>query len=380
MPVALPTTTLQAIQNKVRRLSRSPSTAQLTESDLQNYINTFVVYDFPEHLRTFNLRTTFTFYTNPYQDTYKTDEISFGDATANPSIVFNPLYNFQNKYLTVHPPVYVAGYQTLYTQSREQFYGYYPNTNSIALTTNTGDGVTTSFTGVVNAQQSTPGNVNQNIGLVQGQVLFDSADSNLNGLALVDVPVINATTGNPTVNGNLYDPASAAYQAALLVPPTVVDATNTINYATGNYTLTFSVAPGPSIPINSQTNNQTLGMPQAMLFYANTFVLRPVPDQPYRVSIEVYKRPTALLDVQQSPELEEYWQYIAFSTAKKILEDRMDMDSVQLLMPALKEQERLVNRRTIVQYTNERTATIYTEQTSPTTGGFGGWGGGGSSL
>ncbi len=379
MPVP-PTTTLQAIQTKVRRLTRSPSIAQLSDVDLQNYINTFVVYDFPEHLRTFNLRTTFNFYTNPYQDTYRTDELSFGDPIANPTIVFNPLYNFQNKYLTVHPPVYVAGYQTLYTQSREQFYGYYPNVNSIAMTANSGDGVTTSFTGVINAQQSMPGNVNQTIGLVQGQVLFDSADSNLNGLALVDVPVINATTGNPTVEGNLYDPASAAYQAALATPPTVVDATNTINYATGVYTITFGTAPGSGIPINSQTNNQTLGRPQAMLYYANNFVIRPVPDQPYRIDIEVYKRPTALLATNQSPELEEYWQYIAFSSAKKILEDRMDMDSVQLLIPALKEQERLIGRRTIVQYTNERTATIYTEQTSPTTGGFGGWGGGGSSL
>ncbi len=374
MPVP-PTTTLQAIQTKVRRLTRSPSIAQLSDVDLQNYINTFVVYDFPEHLRTFNLRTTFNFYTNPYQDTYRTDELSFGDPIANPTIVFNPLYNFQNKYLTVHPPVYVAGYQTLYTQSREQFYGYYPNVNSIAMTANSGDGVTTSFTGVINAQQSMPGNVNQTIGLVQGQVLFDSADSNLNGLALVDVPVINATTGNPTVEGNLYDPASAAYQAALATPPTVVDATNTINYATGVYTITFGTAPGSGIPINSQTNNQTLGRPQAMLYYANNFVIRPVPDQPYRIDIEVYKRPTALLATNQSPELEEYWQYIAFSSAKKILEDRMDMDSVQLLIPALKEQERLIGRRTIVQYTNERTATIYTEQTSPTTGGFGGWGG-----
>jgi|RhiMetdeSRZDD1v2_1073273.scaffolds.fasta_scaffold02819_19 hypothetical protein len=379
MPIP-PTTTLQAIQTKVRRLTRSPSTAQLTDLDLQNYINTFVVYDFPEHLRTFNLRTTFAFYTNPYQDTYRTDEISFGDPVANPTIVYNPLYNFQNKYISVHPPIYVAGYQTLYTQSREQFYGYYPNVNSIALTANAGDGVTTSFTGVVNALQSTPGNVIQNVGLVQGQVLFDSADSNLNGLALVDVPVINATTGNPTVDGNLYDPASAAYQAALLAPPTVVDVTNTINYATGVYTITFGTAPGSGIPINSQTNNQRLGMPQAMLYYGNTFVIRPVPDQPYRIDIEVYKRPTALLATSQSPELEEYWQYIAFSAAKKILEDRMDMDSVQLLLPALKEQERLIGRRTIVQYTNERVATIYTEQTSPTTGGFSGWGSGGSSL
>lgn len=375
-----PDSTLQAIENKVRRMTRTPSTAQLSTTDLENYINTFVIYDFPEHLRTFNLRTTYTFYTNPYQDEYPTDTASFGDATINPTIVNNPLYNFQNNFLTVHPPIYVAGYQQLYTQSREQFFGYYPKINSIQFTGSNGDGVTTSFTGTINSQQNPAPFNNQQIGLLQRQVLFDSLDTNLNGLTLVDVPVINATTGNPTVNGNLYDPASAAYQAALAIPPTVVDATNTINYATGVYTITFGTPPGANIPINSQTVPTVLSLPQAVLYYANKFVIRPVPDQPYRVDIETYKRPTSLLATTQSPELEEYWQLIAVGSAIKILQDRMDMDSVQLLLPEFRNQMNLCGRRSIVQYTNERTATIYTEQTSPTTGGFGGWGGGGSSV
>jgi len=128
MPVSPPTTTLQAIQTKVRRLTRSPSTSQLTDSDLQNYINTFVVYDFPEHLRMFNLRSTYTFVCNPFQDQYPTDTDSFGGVTTN------PLYDFQNKYISVHNPVYIAGYDSFYTQSREQFYGVYPFTNSIQST------------------------------------------------------------------------------------------------------------------------------------------------------------------------------------------------------------------------------------------------------
>lgn len=386
MPVIEPTSTLQAIQNKVRRLTRSPSTAQLTDEDLQNYINTFVIYDFPEHLRTFNLRKTFTFYTNPYQDEYMTDTLSFGNVGANPTIEYNPLYNFQNKYLTVHPPLYVAGFQVLYTQSREQFFNYYPKVNSIQFSGNIGDGATTQFSGVVNSQQSfppLPTSIQQKIGLLQRQVLFDSADSDLNGLTLVDVPVINPGTGNPTTYGNLYDPSTALYQQALINPPTIanlgplVPGTGVINYATGVYNISFSAAPGANIPINSQTVPQVLALPQAVCFYANRFLVRPVPDQPYRVDMEVYARPTALLDEGQSPELEEYWQYIAFSAAKKIMEDRLDMEGVQMIMPALKEQQSLVLRRTIVQYTNERTSTIYTEQTTPTTGGFG-WGGSGT--
>ena len=48
-------------------------------------------------------------------------------------------------------------------------------------------------------------------------------------------------------------------------------------------------------------------------------------------------------------------------TAKKIFEDRTDSDSVQLLMPEFKTQERLALRTTLVQMTKERTATIYAE-------------------
>ena len=77
------------------------------------------------------------------------------------------------------------------------------------------------------------------------------------------------------------------------------------------------------------------------------------------------------------PELSEYWQYIAYGAAKKIFEDRMDQESVQLIMPEFKEQETLIQRRTIDQQSNERSATIYTENVGPTPGGFGsGWGSG----
>jgi len=53
--MAVVSSNLQTIQQKVRRLTRSPSEAQLTDAQLNQYINTFVLYDFPEQIRTFNL-------------------------------------------------------------------------------------------------------------------------------------------------------------------------------------------------------------------------------------------------------------------------------------------------------------------------------------
>jgi hypothetical protein len=367
MPINPPTSTLQTIQTKVRRLTRSLSTAQLTDDDLNQYINTFVVYDIPEHLRLFNLRTQFTFYTNPFQDVYPTDTLSFLGVTTN------PLYDFQNRYISVHPPVYIAGYESFYSQSREQFYAIYPLTNNIASIGVTGDGVNTQFSGVVVIQQGAilnPTQVQQ-VALLQNNVLFSSVDVDFNGLAMIDVPVMNTTTGNPTIIGNLVQPTSMPS-----APPITVDPTNFINYVTGEFVVTFPTAPLSGATINSQTIPQVATLPQALLFYDDQFIVRPIPDQPYRVNFEAYIKPTALLDTTQNPDLNEWWQYIAYGAAKKVFEDRMDMESVQLILPEFNKQERLVLRRTIVQYTNERTATIYTEQTSFGSG-WGGWGQGG---
>ena len=373
-----PGNTLAAIQQKVRRLTRSLSENQLSTTDLNNYINTFIVYDFPEHLRTFKLRQQFSFYANPYQDVYNTDELSFGDPVANPTILNNPLYNFQNIYLDIHPPVYIAGYNSFYTQSREQFFGIYPFVNSIASIGPVGDGVTTTFTGVVNSQQAIiPGNLNQQVvTLVKNNVLFSSVDINLNGLALVDVPLIVPATGNPSVLGNLYVPGTQP-----TTPPTTADLNplNTINYFTGAFTITFPTAPNVGTLINSQTVPQVVALPQALLFYQNQFTLRPVPDQPYQINFEVDVRPVALLANGDAPELEEWWQYIAYGAAKKIFEDRMDLESVALILPEYRKQENLCNRRTIVQYTNERAATIYTEQNGAGNGAWG-WGWFGSNF
>ena len=112
--MSAPTTLLQAIQQKVRKLTRSPSQNLLSDSDLNYYINTFVLYDFPEHLRTFLDRTTYTFYCNPYQDTYETGTILFNNQMVDPfaGAINNPLYDFHNRFKTIHPPIYIDGFES----------------------------------------------------------------------------------------------------------------------------------------------------------------------------------------------------------------------------------------------------------------------------
>ena len=365
------TSSLSTIQQKVRRLTRSPSESQLTTADLNQYINTAVLYDFPEHLRLFNLLTTFEFFTKPFVDTY-----SFSNDPAS------VLYDFENKYLTVNPPIYVAGYEAQFIESRDKFFAMYPMVNNISSIGVTGDAITTRFTGTINSQQANiPPYVNtQQTILLQNNVLFSSVDVNNFGLAMIDWPLNgvgpNNTLTPPAIpgHGNLYVPGQAptSYNA--------IDPNNNINYLTGQFVVTFPTAPGIGNAINSQTVTVQPTLPQAMLFYDGQFTMRPCPDQPYRVNMEVYQRPTELLSGGQNPELNEWWQYIAFLASKKIFEDRMDMESVALIMSELKNQERLCQRRTIVQYTSQRTQTIYTEAISGNGGYNAGWFGNGSNF
>ena len=328
--------TLDQIKVKVRRLTRSMSDSQLTNQQLEDYINTFVLYDFPEHLRLFNLQKTFTFFTEPFIDVYESND--------TPTSVF---YNFKNKYLNIMPPVYVAGRQSLYMQSREQFFGIYPMTNSIASIGTAGNGAIASFSGYINTRQANiPAGLVQVLLLLRNNVLFSSLDVSGNSLALIDYPI-------SSLIGNLYVPGSAPTST------TTQDPINYINYTTGQFVITFSAAPASGVTINSQTVLVQPTLPQSVLFYDGKFTMRPVPDQAYRVNMEVAVRPTELLSGTQAPELSEWWQYIAYGAAKKVFEDRMDLESVQLIAPEFHKQQTLIQRRTIVQNTTQRTTTIY---------------------
>jgi hypothetical protein len=350
--------TLANIKNKVRRLTRSLSPAQLSDAELTDYINTYIQYDLPETLRLFDLKSTFTFYTSPFIDTYATS-----------TFVNNPMYDFKNQYISVNPPLYIAGFQSQFFQSREQFYGIYPIVNSIQNIGVTGNGTLANYSGYVNTSQPgfLPNQTTQLITLLQNQVLFSSIDSNGNGVALADSPILDATTGIATAWGQLYNAISGPVPTPLYLnapynTQTGFPQANFINYLTGEFDITFSSPPASGATINSQTVMNNPALPQSVLFFEDAFVVRPVPDQSYRIDIEVFYQPTALLLNDDVPVLNQWWQLIAFNAAKKILEDRMDYDSIALFLPSLREQENLVGRRTIKQLTTQRVATIFSDQ------------------
>ena len=325
--------TLADIRRKVRLITRSPSASQLTNDNIDQYVNDFLLYDFPENIRLTVFRKTLSFFTTPYVDQYSTNTIRDDD----------PLYDFKNAHITSHDPVFVAGYKAYFTQSRNDFFGLYPAIQR-ASSIGTGDGATVLFTGTLNTHP-----------VLQNNVLFSSIDANNEAVYLKDVPQIDAATGLPEVEGDLVWPDSAV-------------SSGTINYYTGVYSLTFNVAPADGMPIYAQVVGYSAGRPTSLLYFDTTFTVRPVPDKTYQITIETYVQPDELSDANIYPELDQHWTYIALGAARRIFTDRMDMESLQMIEPLYQEQEMLCQRRTIVQSSNNRVATIYTQQVDPTYG------------
>lgn len=336
--MAVVDSSLAAIRKKVRKLTRSVSEQLLPTADIDSAINTFLLYDLPEHVHLFDLRKVFKFYTSPNVDTYSTN-------TQDPN---NPMYDFKNMIPSSGDPAYVSGYRAYFSQSRDGFFATWPFIYQKMRIAN-GDGAATNFSGTVT-----------NKPVLAHDLLFTSIDANGLGIGMTGVAVLDPVSGRQTQFCNLY-PIQGPIPST---NPTVLDATNNINVVTGVYNVTFTAIPAANKPIHVQSVPYAASRPISMLFFDNTFTLRPVPDDVYEIKIESYTLPTEILNSNAHLDINAWWQYVAYGAAKKILEDRNDLETVQLQMAEFKEQEALVLRKTLVQQGDDRASTIYSQQSS----------------
>lgn len=339
---------LAAIQNKVRRITGRPSQNQLSDNDLNQYINTFYIYDFPEHLHLEDLRVNYQFVT-----------------TAN-----RPVYDLPTSlYLSSMPPVYIGGYQSYMTQSRQNFFRINPNLNFLQQNLYTGTGSAANYTGqfLINTPIMPGFKSNPPGAYAAWSAANDIPASQLQWNVLVSaLGAPDPNTGiPPSISlvddglGHLFSPTDTSINPA--------NSRGSINYITGALNINalgFTQAIPAGNAINVQYIPYVASRPQSVVFYQDQFILYPVPDQAYTVSFEAYQYPTTFLNTPttQTPEVLEWWQTIAIGASLLIFEDNGDLENYAKYRPLLDEKLRLVQRRTIVQQTSERTATIYTEQ------------------
>jgi len=328
---SVPTSTLDNIQAKIRRITGRPDNTQISADDLNQYIQTFIVYDFPETLRLFNLKETYTFTTEPNIDSY----------------------DFRrNQYVSVQPPLYIDGIQSDWNQSRDVFYQKWPK---FQFQFNAGSG-----DGTQNYAFQIPERP-----ILRAQVRF-------NGTFDSDIAV--CATDSTGATATLIDDGSGILVDTRLsldpTPPTTPHGSGTVNYETGAFTIAFTnnIPSGNSITIFSVPF--TSGRPVSILFFDDKFVLRPVPDDCYKVDIDSWINPLPILTNSGNPELNEWWQFIALGASLKVFEDNADIEEYAKFFPIYQKYEIMALRRTIVQQTNQRVHTIYENQASASSNNY----------
>ncbi len=284
--------TLADIRTKVRNVTGSPSTDQISDADINTYINNYYVFTMPFELKEQITDQFLKFKTTPGID----------------------IYSFPSGYFTDSPGAYADGFPLVFYQDPDVFYQDWPQQYAVDNIA-TGDGVTTLFSGGL-----------QNPPLIIG-TLFITADD---------------PTGTQQV---LQDDGSGTF---------IGDGTGTINYLTGAYSVTFNTAPASTAVIYAKYQGYSANRPQGVLFFNNEFTLRPVPDQAYQIQMQGYIQPTLLSSDSDTPLQAEWGPLIAYGASLDIFADRGDNGSYDTYYPIFKRFENVALGRTIQQYSEEQ--------------------------
>ena len=348
------TATLSDIITKVRKLTGTGNSLQLTDANIIDYINSFYLYDFPSEFRSLQLKNTVTINTIQNVDTYAFD---------------------YDHYETVESPVFIDKRLTPLYTSPWPFYSLFFNWQIQELL-DTGDGTTGAYAGtvqdfpVIKSVNNNPAAQTLEPSSSTFPASFPPAFTEPNPQRVQNI-LITANSGTTTLNvtddgaGNLIGDASAG----------------TIAYATGAITgLVFTSAIDSGNDINISYKPANPNRPQAVLFWQNQITVRPVPDKGYTIELVAYRRPSeALLGTTNPdaptltgrPELLCWWETLASGAAKKIFEDRQDMDGVMMMDKMLQERYTANEARTYAQLGSQTMATIYNTQNM---GAYQSWG------
>lgn len=425
--------TLSAIRTKVRRLTASPGESTLPTTVLDEYINGFYSNDFPYTIKIDQMRDVYSFYTTPYVDRYPLD-VNYNQGVRDPFYcdgIQGTLFKDRSAFYRMWPelPTYSQQTVTTFSKAITGATALSPvRVNSTAHGLSTGAVITISgVTGmtdlnggpytitVVNANTFTLNGIDgllfsaytgggtwfstsqdvsftlSSVPFIRKEVTIGGQDVNGNEITVIDDGYGNLllSQANPVIPVPLSPPNPPLVPLAFAPIPGMINNNSsnpglqrtqligTVDYVTGviTYSLPTGVAYGPLSTIRTIVSQYQPGRPYSLLFWNNEFHVRPIPKYPHKITVEVYLTPVQFMAYNDTPILNQWWQYIAIGTAKKILEDRQDFDGVANIMPMFKEQEGQVLERQGIEEIGQRNSTIYSQNTNGPAG-FGSWYGG----
>ena len=337
---------LSNIRTKVRRLTGRPSTNQVTDDIVNEYINNFYQNDLSALL---NLRE---------------QEDFFTFATLNELAEYSGLpENF-----SVNGPVYIDGNVAELFLDEKCFNDRAGLEFQSGETVGTGDGGTTNFTGTLG---NTPVD-NRNFIASDGVETFNVRDLPvITGITADSPPVFttssnhNLATGDTVMIRNIVSGMTQMNNVISVITVSdttnfsldTVDATNftiyegggevlplssiklvgsrggsgTIVASTGVYSITFNAFPISGAVIKASYGFYSTGRPTYILYSANRFTLRAVPDRSYQVRIAVTKRAAALSADGDTLENDNWGKLVAYGAAIDLLNDFGQQETAQQL-------------------------------------------------
>lgn len=373
---------LENIRSKVRAVTGRPSSDQLTDDQINAYINNYYVYAMPFELKEQITNQFLRFKTTPGID----------------------VYAFPGGYFTDSPGAYADGFPLVFYQDPDIFYQDWPQQYAVDNIA-TGDGTTQTFSGglqnppviigtlfiasddptgfqqVVSDSGNTV-NITLAIGTgvatytgtlsiipvvagtftaTDGQEVFsDNGDGNLSG-SLGGTGTLVYSTGVYSITFATAVTAGVAiestYESNTGTGNLSGDGTGTINYLTGAYSVTWDQIPAASANIYAKYEGYTGNRPQGVLFFNNEFTLRPVPDQAYQIQMQGYIEPIFLADGTpgtNAPLQAEWGALIAYGASLEIFSDSGDTANVDRYFPIFKRFENVALGRTIQQLTEQQ--------------------------
>lgn len=329
--------TYAKIETAVRYYTASASQQALPSSTIQEAVNWFYSNDFAYGVKVDQMRSVYTFFTQPYIDRYPLD-VNYNQG--------------------VREPVYIEGVRGTFSKDRGEYFNTWPKWPTLFNNLIVGDGSTTVYNFTIPApflsREVVIGTVDINGKAVS---INDDGNGNLNmqipnAVLTVPAPItnvyppaapipgmLNQNTGNPGLN--------ALYQVG------------NVNYVTGQVYLNFAVAPAADATITIWVSQYQPGRPYSLLFWNNEFHVRPIPKYIHKVEVETYLTPVQFMQTTDQPILSQWCDLIALGAAIRILSYRQDMDGVENLAKLYDRQQGLALERQGVEEIGSRNATIY---------------------
>lgn len=350
--VAQADSTYAYIAQKVRYLTASSSESALPSALIAQYVNNFYNQNFPNAIKTDQMRCVYTFYTAPYVDKYFVDT---------------------NYYQGFRFPMYVDGVPGTFFKDRQQFFYMWPQWPTLSQPIS-GNGMKQQYSFTVGS-----------VPFFRGTVTLGGTDTNGNPIQVCDDGLGNLqyTLPNPMVSipAQNTNPAIPGMYNQNTGNPGLINPTNigTVNYVTGSFVIDFAMAPGNVVPVAGQNmqlfvSQYQTARPYSLLFWNNYFLVRPVPKFVHQITIEAYQTPVQFLTSTNNPIVNQWAKYIAYGAAIDILNDRSDFQGAAAHEKAFKEQEGLVLEKQANEELFQRNATIFSGTQQGLGNYYGAWG------